>query len=63
MLTNHLYDILNELVVKSRDLYRLDRYIKDCGKCADCKNLWKELKKSEERQIAMLSKISKSHMK
>lgn len=62
MYKNHIYNLMSQLVVEHRSLWRLKKYyLKDAKNCKKCKDLWKKLLDEKENNIKIISEILKSH--
>ena len=63
MHSNHIYNLLSQLVEDHRSMYRIqDFYQKDAGDCEDCQTFWKKMMKEKEDHIAELTELVKKHL-
>jgi hypothetical protein len=65
MLKNANYNLTEEINEKSKSVWRYDQYLKDAQDpdCEHCRNMWKQLKEQDEKQIQMLKDEIKNHVK
>jgi len=62
MLKNINYNIMENITILSKSLYRYDTYIKDSLECDSCRELWVAFRKQREKELQMLLKELKSHI-
>ena len=64
MLDNHTYNLMSQIVEDHRSLWRMrDMYENDSGECAECRELWKRLADSREKEVDLLVRMLKGHLK
>jgi hypothetical protein len=62
MLTNHLYNLMLQLVEENKAIWRIkDDYIKDSDNCDDCQKFWKNLEELKEKGVEELQELIKKH--
>lgn len=63
MLDNHAYNLLMQLSVEHKSLWRIkDEYLKDAGNCAECQAVWKKLEADKEAHVVELLALIKKHL-
>ena len=63
MFDNHTYNLMNQLVVEHKSLWRIkNMYKNDAGDCADCKTFWEKMEKDKEDHIQELTGLIKKHL-
>lgn len=63
MHSNHVYNLMNQLVVEHKSLWRIkNNYLNDSGECADCQAFWKKMEADKESHIEELTKLIKNHL-
>ncbi len=56
MHSNHVYNLMNQLVQEHKSLWRIKNdYMKDSKDCPECTTLWKKLEKEKEATIDELT--------
>jgi hypothetical protein len=64
MLSNHIYNLMLQLVEEHKALWRIKKmYKKDAGRCPKCRAFWSKLEKDKESHIKELQTLIKSHLK
>ncbi len=61
---NNTYDLMEQLTVESKSLWRIkNNYKNDAGSsnCDECKQFWADLEKDKEEHIRRLNELLKSH--
>jgi len=56
MLKNINYNIMENITILSKSLYRYDTYIKDARECDSCRDLWVAFRKQREKELEILLK-------
>ena len=63
MLSNNVYNLLEQIVEESKSLWRIkQRYKQDAGAFGDCLTFWNKLEMDEEQHISDLKILIKSHL-
>lgn len=63
MLPNDLYDLMTQMVVENRSLWRIRSvYLADSAKCENCLAFWNKMIKDKEDHIQELTELIKRHM-
>ncbi len=64
MLDNNLYNLMNQLTVENKSLWRIsDEYIKDAKKSPESKKFWSKMLKDKEAHIRELKTLIKKELK
>jgi len=64
MLDNHIYNLMNQLVVEHKSLWRIKKmYKEDAQGCDDCIAFWEKMEQDKENHINELSELIKNHLK
>ncbi len=64
MFDNNAYNLMEQLTVESKSLWRIkNNYKNDAGssECGECKKFWEDLEKDKEEHIRLLNELMKSH--
>ncbi len=63
MLSNNVYNLLEQIVEESKSLWRIRQsYKQDAGAFGDCLNFWNKLEMDKEQHINDLRMLIKSHL-
>ncbi|MBM4440794.1 MAG: hypothetical protein FJ027_10250 [Candidatus Rokubacteria bacterium] len=62
MLKNPTYNLMETATVISKGLHRYDTFMKDAGDCAQCKEVWRQMKAADEQQLQRLVPHLKQHL-
>lgn len=63
MLDNNAYNLLTQLSVEHRSLWRIkDMYRKDATDCGDCTRMWEKMAQDKEDHIRELVELLKTHL-
>lgn len=60
---NHDHDLIHELSKRLDALWRYDQYIANAEEQPDVQNLWRELKRQEQKNVAQLKEIVAEHVR
>ena len=64
MFNNNLYNLINQLTVEHKSLWRIKNdYMKDAKSSPEAKKFWSKLAEDKEMHIKELAKIIKKNMK
>jgi acid phosphatase class B len=64
MLSDHEYDLINQLVQESQSLWRIkNTYKTDSMHCDKCLKFWEKMEKTKEANIEELTELIKEHLK
>lgn len=64
MLDNHAYNLMNQLVVEHKSLWRIKKmYKRDAERHDDCLAFWDKMEKDKENHIGKLKELIKNHLK
>jgi len=64
MLSDHVYDLMSQLVEESQSLWRIkDKYKADSAGCSECQAFWEKMEKDKEEHINELTRLLKKHLK
>jgi acid phosphatase class B len=64
MLENHIYNLMEQIVVESKSLWRINkRYKQDADDCTECQAFWEKLDEDKEEHIEELTELIKAHLK
>lgn len=64
MLQNYVYDLIHSIKSKSDAIAVYDTYVKDSPQgCVECANLWKEMKRRDEEDLARLTSELEKHFR
>lgn len=62
MIRNNLFNLMNQSIQESKSLWRIkNHYMQEAVGSDDIMNLWKEMEKSKEEQIAKLQALVKKY--
>jgi len=60
---NHVYNLLEQLVVEQKSLWRMKGdYEKDSADHPDCAEMWKELTAQKEENVKKLTEMVKKYL-
>lgn len=60
---NHLYNLMNQLTVEQRGLWRIEKeYMNDSKGCSECDEFWAKMKKDKEEHVNELTAMLKKHL-
>lgn len=63
MLSNHVYNLMAQLLEESKSLQRIkEDYKADAGECAECVEFWKKLEADKEGHVRELTEMVKTHL-
>jgi len=62
MLTNATYNLMETAAVLSKGLYRYEIFKKDAQSCQPCQQIWDEMRKADEEQLALLVSHMREHL-
>jgi hypothetical protein len=62
MLTNATYNLMETAAVLSKGLYRYDILKKDSRGCQRCQQIWDQMRKVDEEQLALLVSHLREHL-
>lgn len=63
MFSNHVYNLMHQLVVEQKSLWRMRKFYEDdSGDCDECYKFWEKMIKDKEDHIKEISGILKKHM-
>ncbi len=63
MFSNHVYNLLNQLVEEHKSLWRIKHnYQEDAGDCSECAQFWQKMEQDKENHIAELEQLIKTHL-
>lgn len=62
MLTNHLYNLIEQLSTESQSTWRMKKYMEDAINCPECLAFWEHLTLDKEKHIADLTERIQKHM-
>lgn len=62
MMTNHLYNLIVQLVQESKTLSRIDIYLVDSQECEECQQFWQDMKIDKEKHVQALLELIKHHL-
>lgn len=63
MLDNHVYNLLKQLEVEHKSLWRIkNHYLDEAGACAECNAFWKKMEKDKEEHVTELTALLKKHL-
>ena len=62
MLSNATYNLMETASVVSKGLHRYQTFIKDCGDCAQCKEIWNQMKRADEELLQRIIPHMKQHL-
>jgi multimeric flavodoxin WrbA len=64
MLSDHVYDLMTQLVEESQSLWRIkNTYKTDSVGCEKCLKFWEKMEKDKQAHIDELTELLKSHLK
>ncbi len=63
MHSNHLYNLMHQLIIEQKSLWRMKEYYKeDSDNCDSCQNFWKKMIDDKESHIKEITGMLKEHM-
>ena len=62
MLSNATYNLMETAAVLSKGLYRYPVFKKDAKDCQRCQQIWDEMRKADEEQLALLVSHMTEHL-
>ena len=63
MLDNHAYNLLTQLMVEHKSLWRIkNSYKNDADDCQSCRSFWEKLEKDKEGHVEELKELVKQHL-
>jgi hypothetical protein len=62
MLDNMNYNLIENVSIISKSLYRYETYIKDAGQCKSCQELWSKFEEQRKKELSMILKELKAHI-
>jgi hypothetical protein len=62
MLTNATYNLMETAAVLSKGLYRYEIFKKDSQGCQRCQQIWDQMHKTDEEQLAFLVSHLREHL-
>ena len=63
MLDNHIYNLMEQITVESKSLWRIEqKYKKDTAGCEACLAFWNELEKDKEDHIKEITELIKTQI-
>ena len=63
MLSNHVYNLMKQLVQENKSLWRIkNNYKNDAAACASCAEYWDKLEKDKEQQVKELTELVRNHI-
>lgn len=63
MLSNHVYDLAEQLTIENKSLWRLQKtYPNDAGDCQECAELWEKLARQKEENITRIRRLLHDHL-
>ena len=64
MFNNNTYDLMEQLTVESKSLWRIKNNYKNdanASDCGECRKFWEDLEKDKEAHIRRLNELIKAH--
>jgi hypothetical protein len=61
MLDNNTYNLMEDITVLSKSLYRYDTYIQDAKDCKSCQDFWKQMRQQREKELSMFLQELQKH--
>jgi hypothetical protein len=64
MMENFNYNLLEEITVRSKSIYRYETYIKEAraAKCFECTKVWRDMRRRQEEELDILLQHFKKHI-
>ena len=62
MLSDRTYNLMETATVISKGLHRYETFMKDAGDCAQCREIWTQMKRADEEQLQRLVPHLKHHL-
>ena len=62
MLDNMNYNLIENVSIISKSLYRYETYIKDAVQCKSCQELWSKFEEQRKKELSMILKELKAHI-
>jgi hypothetical protein len=62
MLTDATYNLMETAAVLSKGLYRYETFKKDSRGCQRCQQIWDQVRKADEEQLALLVSHLRDHL-
>jgi len=62
MLDNMNYNLIENVSIISKSLYRYETYIKDASQCKSCQELWSKFEEQRKKELSMILKELKAHI-
>jgi hypothetical protein len=62
MLTNATYNLMETAAVLSKGLYRYEIFKKDLQGCQRCQQIWDQVRRADEEQLALLVSHMREHL-
>jgi len=62
MLDNMNYNLIENVSIISKSLYRYETYIKDATQCKSCQELWSKFEEQRKKELSMILKELKAHI-
>jgi len=62
VLENVNYNLLETITIISRSLYRYETYAKDASDCGSCREIWRRIAETREKELEMLLRELKAHL-
>ena len=62
MLDNMNYNLIENISIISKSLYRYETYIKDAAQCKSCQDLWAKFEEQRKKELSMILKELKAHI-
>lgn len=63
MLSNNLYNLMEQMTEENKSLWRIkNAYKQDAKGCAECVAFWNELAEDKEKHVKKLQELIKSHL-
>lgn len=60
---NHLYDLLEQITIEQKSLWRIKRdYLRDSEGYPECQEFWKKMEKDKEDHVKELTGLIKKHL-
>ena len=63
MLSDHVYNLMEQIVDESKSLWRIDKYYKqEAGHCDQCREFWEKLADEKATHVAKLEELIRKHL-
>ena len=63
MLSDHVYNLMEQIVDESKSLWRINKtYKQEAGDCAECRAFWQKLEDEKATHIAKLEELIRRHI-